>query len=148
MDDLESPLLRRLLAYWEGKRAGRAMPLRADLDPLEFGFALGHVSLLDVERGAGGLRFRYRLSGTLIVERTGIDMRGRCADETAEPGVRAFLTGHYEAVVTSGRPRRDISVSNIDERLWRYEILTMPLSTGGADVAMLFVGFVFLDEDE
>jgi len=35
----------------------RRFPARADIDPLDFGYVLGHVMLLDVLRDP--LRFRY-----------------------------------------------------------------------------------------
>jgi PAS domain len=46
--DLIDPLLQRLYDYWDEKRRARAMPSRADIDPLEMAFILGYVSLVDV----------------------------------------------------------------------------------------------------
>jgi len=47
---IPSDLLQRMLAYWQSKCGGHAMPARADIDPVEFPWGLGNVSLLDVER--------------------------------------------------------------------------------------------------
>jgi hypothetical protein len=46
--DLVDPLLQHLYDYWDEKWRGRAMPSRADIDPLEMTFILGYVSLVDV----------------------------------------------------------------------------------------------------
>ena len=141
---VESPVLRGLYEYWDGKRAGRAMPARADLDPLEFREALGHVFLIDVEPGP---RFRYRLTGTIMTERTGYDLVGRYVDDIPEAGTRNFIQGHYRAVLAARAPVHAVSTRDLKKRPWRIELLSMPLSTDGAVVDMLFVGFVFLDED-
>jgi hypothetical protein len=65
--------LQQLYAYWDGKRAGRAMPRRSDIDPLEIKNLLPLI--LIVERV--GLRaFRYRLVGTSIVDASGVEITG------------------------------------------------------------------------
>src|SRR5215467_5972175 len=64
-DGIQSEMLRRLHDYWDAKRGDRLFPARRDLDPLEFGFALGHVVLVEVTRPP--LRFRFRLVGTEVV---------------------------------------------------------------------------------
>jgi hypothetical protein len=50
--------LRRLYDYWNGKRAGREFPSRADLDPLELRWIVGNLLLLDVQRDPPRFRFR------------------------------------------------------------------------------------------
>lgn len=141
---IESPVLLGLYAYWDGKRAGRPMPARSDLDPLDFREALGHVFLIDVEPGP---RFRYRLTGSIMTQRTGYDLAGRYVDEIPVQSTRDFILGQYRQVVSSRVPVRAVSVRDVERRPWRYEILSMPLSTDGAVIDMLFVGFVFLDAD-
>src|ERR1043165_4802710 len=88
-----SPLLRRFHAYWTEKRGERAMPAYRDFDPLEFAWALGKVSLIDVEREP--LRFRYRLVGSEHVARLGIDMTGKLVDDFASPAIRRILQASY-----------------------------------------------------
>lgn len=60
---LENPDLLRLFDYWRDKRAGRPMPERRDIDPLELGWALSRIALVDYAPGEG---FRYRLAGETI----------------------------------------------------------------------------------
>jgi len=77
-DGIAAPVLRRFHAYWDGKRNGRAMPTRADIDPLEFVWALGMVSLIDVLPGEN---FRFRVDGTRTAEVFGADMTMRTLDD-------------------------------------------------------------------
>ena len=39
-----------LFHYWDGKRAGRTMPLRADLEPADIARHLPGIVLVDVKR--------------------------------------------------------------------------------------------------
>src|SRR5260370_17327555 len=54
--------LAAIYQYWDGKRRGRLMPSRADIDPIELKPYLPQLVLLDVEGEPP--RFRYRLVGT------------------------------------------------------------------------------------
>ena len=85
--------LRQLRAYWAGKCGpdGR-LPRRADIDPLDMRFALGHLILTDVEPGTQP-RYRHRLIGTHIVERAGYDATGRYLDEIPETELAARAGG-------------------------------------------------------
>jgi len=60
---LRHPDLLRLLDYWRGKRRGRPMPSRDDIDPVEIGWALSRIFLVDYSPEDG---FRYRLAGAEI----------------------------------------------------------------------------------
>src|SRR5689334_13570664 len=74
-------VIERLTAYWHQRAAGRTFPARADIDPLDFPYALGRVSLVEVHPGADGYRYRYRLVSTELTERLGFEMTGKFADE-------------------------------------------------------------------
>ena len=76
--NLADPRLAALYDYWDGKRAGRAMPARADIDPVEMRAWLGHLLLIEIAEDG---RFVYRLYGTAFVDSFGVDMTGRSVDE-------------------------------------------------------------------
>lgn len=61
--------------YWDGKRAGRAMPARADLDPIEMKAWLPGIQLIDVHENPR--RLVYRLVGEVEVEMRGFSHAGR-----------------------------------------------------------------------
>ena len=72
--------LRPLYDYWLQLRAGRSMPARADLDPLNMPrHLLADIFLLDVETAPQ--RFRFRLMGTSVAEMLGEDWTGKYVDE-------------------------------------------------------------------
>jgi len=52
--------LQRLFDYWCDKRRGRGMPAMGDIDPIDIGWALSRIFLMDYEPEDG---FRYRLAG-------------------------------------------------------------------------------------
>jgi hypothetical protein len=133
---LKAPMLRRFYAHWDSCRRGREFPARADLDPCDFTYALPYVSLLDVLRDP--LRFRFRLQGTGIVDRTGVDMTGKFVHEMKDRRHYEMATGHFIEVIETRRPSVKIRDAYItDQRVWNCEVLILPLSSNGADIDML-----------
>ncbi len=134
--------LRALLSYWRAKRGDRAMPARADLDPLEIPTLLPIVGLVDVLDG--GARFRYRLVGTEMVEVAGHDPTGRFLDEVLpDSGYADYLIGLFREVTRERRPlygESDFHGQGRVERQMRR--LLMPLSRDGRAVDMIFAGQV------
>ena len=53
--ELNDDRLRRLFAYWLEKRGDRLFPAKAEIDPVEFSYILGYVTLVDVEPVAAAL---------------------------------------------------------------------------------------------
>lgn len=132
---IEHDSLRRLYAHWNEKRAGRRYPARANFDPLELGFVLGNLSLIDVLYDP--LRFRLRLHGTMAVSRLGYDMTGKFADEIPDPEFREVALATYQTLIERGEPMRDVRESVLDSKSHRYEIIWLPLSDDGARINML-----------
>ena len=66
---------RAMLRYWRSLRQGRDIPAYADIDPLDMRFALGSLAL--AESVDGGADYRYRVYGTDLVDRSGVDLTGR-----------------------------------------------------------------------
>jgi hypothetical protein len=132
-------------AYWRGKAAGRMLPSRADIDPIEIARLLPDVML--VER-LDDRRYRYRLIGTENQRAHGINATGRYLDEVLPgPEYRAHVLALYDKCVETRRAlyseclffspaRRD------PER--HTKVLFMPLSPDETTVNMIFVVQVFL----
>lgn len=137
--------LRALYSYWAGKRHGRALPDRADIDPIEMKAWLGNLML--VERLDGG-DYLYRLYGSTFVNQFKVDMTGKRVNELPEKQAE-LLRSEYDAVVHSGIPMSRRYTATFDytsrdkrstwqvERSW--ERLALPLTAGGAEVKMLLV---------
>jgi hypothetical protein len=131
-----------LLAYWERKRGARAFPARADIDPLELGFILGHLLLVDVQREP--LRYRIRLHGTELAKRAGYDMTGKMLDTLRVPEFRELARRSFTKVVETRAPFRASRDRIIDRRRHRYDTLMLPLG-GDAQVDMLLIGLIYED---
>jgi len=132
------PKLQKLQDYWEERRRGREFPARSDIDPIDFRFALGHVSLIDVLQAP--LRFRYRLVATNLTKHLGYEMTGKTADQIAEPQVRDYVLTRYCRAVEARRPLTESGEETLDDRVWRYQAIYLPLSSDGNAIDMLLVG--------
>jgi hypothetical protein len=140
-----SPLLQRLLADWQARRSGRTLPSRRDFDPLDLKYILGKLLLVDVEREPPGLRFRFRLVGTELTARAGVELTGRTLDDYPSPEYREFMRRRYTQTVEERRPLSSVQASLvIDNRIRRYEALLLPLAADGETVDMLMIGIVYL----
>jgi len=138
---IQAPALCRLHAYWESRRAGRAMPARADIDPTDFAWALGAVSLM--ERLADG-DYLFRVDATTTAELFAIDMTGRRLSLYPDAPVRAMMQATLDDVVAARAPMlvyRDFIFNRAPRR---YELLLLPLSAGGGaavDMILSMPGF-------
>lgn len=142
LDDLSSSRLRKLHEYWTARRPGGRLAGRQHIDPLELGFIIGHLALVDVLRDP--LRFRYRLIGTHLVAQVGFDLTGRMLDEHPEPTFRRLAAQHYSHVATTAQALALRSDAVMDGRIRRYEVLLLPLARDGATVDMILAGMWFL----
>ncbi|WP_162915088.1 PAS domain-containing protein [Desertibaculum subflavum] len=127
-----------LFDLWNAKRAGRAMPARRDLGPVELRPWLAQIMLLEVIEG--GRDFRIRLLGTDAVQGVGVDVTGRMLSEIpAAPDLLVRFLAEYRAVVASARPGRALHdyVSPTSGRRIVFERLALPLSDDGTTVNMI-----------
>jgi hypothetical protein len=136
--DIIDPLLRRLFDYWTAQRGERAMPARADIDPVDMRFILGSLLIADVLREP--LRFFVRLHGTELVRRAGYELSGKMLDELPQPQFRALTHRSFAKAVETRAPFHAIRDRVLDGRSARYEVLILPLSRDGKAVDMLLVG--------
>ncbi len=100
LDRLGDPRHRQFYDYWNGKRAGRSMPRRRDIDPIDIPQLLLNIMIAEVV----GSRFRFRLIGSAIVEAFGTNSTGKFLDEICSGGYRDFITGVYRTVCAEKRP--------------------------------------------
>jgi hypothetical protein len=130
--------VRSLYAYWQSKCAGRPMPSRNDLDPVDFPRHLSSVTLVDVvpdER-----HFVYRLVGTQEVAGRGYDPTGRAVGDAFYGESREAALACYEYVVRNHRPFcfRD-PYTTPDGWHEEEDTLYLPMSADGESVNMVLV---------
>lgn len=133
----EHPVLKRVMALWDEKRAGRAWPSRSDFDPIEMKYALGDISLYDVEDNPR--RYWCRLDGTRQVELFGVDCTQRYLDDCFPADYYALAVESYGRTTEEGRPQyyqRNVPYAG---RLIRYEFVVLPQSSDGTKVDQLMV---------
>ncbi|HVM83301.1 MAG TPA: PAS domain-containing protein [Candidatus Binatia bacterium] len=143
LNDIESPTLSRFFQYYLEKRRGRDFPARADIDPCDFPYALGDITLIDVRYDP--LKFFFRLDGSRHVERFGFDMTGRSLDEFPYPEMRQAIFDSYRDVIDHREPRRYFRDLESSGRWFRYETLLLPLSSDGTTIDMIISAISFHD---
>ena len=141
--EITAPALLRLLAYWEAKRGERRWPRRSDVDPVDFPYVLGNVTLIDVVGSPP--QFRIRLFGENLARKVGIELTGQALDAVPFPELRDHLTMRCRQIVERGTPYRTKGEYLMDGRQSRHEMLALPLSTDGVSVDMLLVAFWFTE---
>jgi hypothetical protein len=83
--------------YWDGKRRGRAMPARADLDPVEMVSWLKCIQIIEVFHNPR--RLKYRLVGELEVESRGFNPTGRWVEDGFIGLSKDDVLHNYNAVI-------------------------------------------------
>ena len=130
VQDLHDQRLQRLLEYWDKLRGQTAMPAKAAIDPLDFRYILGYVTLVDVE--ASPRRYRFRLDGSILVRLSGMDYTGRYLDQLDMPDYIDFIAAGYDLVVDSGKPYAYRKEGDFDAKSFDEETLILPLGAGAA----------------
>ncbi len=98
-DVLPDQRLEGLYQHWLSKRRGRAMPRRADIDPLEIPTEIWpYTMLLDVVWEGGTPRFRYRRVGEVFWRLAGREPTGLFIEDVLpeKAGYRRYVIGIYE----------------------------------------------------
>ncbi|GAB2178944.1 PAS domain-containing protein [Dongia sp. agr-C8] len=141
-----NPATRILLDWWHAKRGARAMPARADLDPLELKPILPQLLLVDVAAAPEPQRYVFtcRLAGTEVDSRFGVNLTGTTLDQAPFGEARAAIRQEYETAVTEQRPvfcSHSVVVSG--NRYVEYDRLVVPLSGKDNAVTALAVAIDF-----
>jgi hypothetical protein len=137
---VDDPRLRRLFAYWLETRGDRSFPAKAKIDPVEFPYILGYVTLVDVEQEPR--RYRFRLDGSILVELSGMDYTGRYLDELPGAEYVAFIKETYDRVVDSGKPYRYRKNGLFDQQQFSEETIILPIGDHPPNVEMLVVAVI------
>jgi hypothetical protein len=126
-----------VLAYWDGKKRGRSMPGRDDIDPTELVKFLPYITLVDVVEDAR--RFVYRLVGTMEVEVRGYDPTGKgVADGYFAASAEAALA-NYQKVCDTHAPFYEKDAFQVVDRWINEANLFLPLSDDGNTVGKILV---------
>jgi PAS domain len=125
------------LAYWNRKRGTRAMPARADIDPVEIRHILPNIILVDVL--CDPLDFRCRLVGSEIERIARASPHGRRFSQSRNfrPGSQGWAD--YERAVLLAKPvTGPFAYAGPDRSVRGVSHCLMPLSADGQTVNMIF----------
>lgn len=141
---LEHPILAAVHGYWTAKRGERAMPARADIDPLDLREHLGWIVLLDVLPGFTD--FRYRLVGTKVAHYFGGDGTGKTISDAFsmfEPEVVQAIVDVHRWAAEGREPVRAHGKAAWLKGLGLFDSLHLPLSDDGETANMVLSAFTF-----
>jgi hypothetical protein len=142
LEKLREPVLRELHAYWNGQRAARPMPARADIDVVEIPALLPYVFLVDVLDQPPD--FRFRLAGTHFSETTGQEVTGKRICEVFPEQFGGEVRIIWSKAVAERRPvlgRGNLWISGREYVKW--EGMVLPLAADDHSINMLLGGIVF-----
>lgn len=128
LDSLQDQRLVRLLAYWHSKISDGVMPLPSAIEPTEFKFILGYVTLVDVE--ATPRRYLFRLDGSILAALSGMDYTGKYLDQLGMPEYCDFVATTYDRVVDGVAPYAYRKRGAFDKLSFSEETLILPLGQG------------------
>ncbi|MEO1490740.1 MAG: PAS domain-containing protein [Pseudomonadota bacterium] len=122
-DEMIHRELRALHHYWETLRAGRATPMRSDIDPRDMACDARNLFILE-NLGRGNIRFR--LAGTAIVDAFGMELRGMNARSIMSPSAReSFSVLVSETLEDPGVGYARLHDADFPEDIW--EVVLLPL---------------------
>lgn len=135
------PLMAKFFQYWLSIRpSAEVLPGRQHFDPLDIPDVMPRLWLLDVVRGDGKLRFRYRLVGTKEVETLEREVTGEWLDDV-HPRLKEnpALLDRYRFMVDQGKPtyRKGFINFNHKREHVRIENCMAPLAGDGRTVDII-----------
>ena len=138
---------RALYDYWRARQRSGRLPARADIDPADLRHLLPRLALIDVLREGHDLAFRYRLTGTEIVNRAGRDPTGKRFEELYRGDYLETAKATYRQVVDTGRPHTSDRVYPLvpGREYMRYDRLLLPLAGDGVTVDMVMLLIIVLE---
>ncbi|MGO1121012.1 PAS domain-containing protein [Rhodovibrionaceae bacterium A322] len=130
--------IQHIYSYWNDKRQGRAMPRRADIDPLDMVSLLPNLVLVDVTWDP--FKLTYRLVGTRNVEQRSFDPTGKSVEEGFFGQSKETVLALYKQVAEKGQPlfQREDHLSSAGRRM-KDEVIFLPLSEDGQITSQILV---------
>jgi len=136
----ETPQLIKLLSVWQEHSAGRDTPLRRDLNAHSLRAFLPNIIIVDVVKQDDRLRYRIRLTGTVISTILG-DHTGKFVDDAVVSPFRERWNAAFDLTVETGGPI--LLKGRLEYREQHYlvmEILLAPMAAADGAVDSVLVG--------
>jgi hypothetical protein len=137
-DTVRSARLRSLLRYWVEKSAGRAMPFRRQIDPIEIPGILPIALLADVTPSGA----RMRLLGSEATGAYGSETRGSAIADIQLGEFTVLWQDAFSHVIQSARPAYATGTYRRGTELCRIETVLTPLTADGSSISQIFGGLL------
>ncbi len=132
LDEVKSPRVRELHAYWKSKCSDVVPPPRSAIEPGEIRPLLPYLILSDL--AADPFRITYRLVGTAVVRAHGADFTGR-EHETVASLAESGIDESYRRAMDSKAPVFGRTGLYAGDQSWiGFEYAIFPLSDDGVTV--------------
>lgn len=150
---MRHPATQALYAYWNEVRGERLAPRRLEIQPARIAELLLDTFILE---RAGRSAFRFRLAGTRVAGRFGLDLNGQDFLSCWGEGDRSMLEHHLAAIADLGRAGvfmgEAIVSPNPGEPVARepyaFELLVLPLVHTGQSIDRLLCHLVPLETSQ
>lgn len=114
-----------LYKYWNEIRGSRMAPRRFEIEPARFATILPETFVVECERGDEP---RFRLAGTRVTEKLGVELRGRTFSDLFETANQADLRPFLASIMDQGA----VGVITVERPTARgrkatFEVLVLPL---------------------
>jgi hypothetical protein len=151
---MRHPATQALYAYWNEVRGDRTAPRRLDIQPARIAGLLLDTFIL--ERTDGGA-FRFRLAGTRIASRFGLQLKSESFLSCWAEGERGLLAHHLSAIADLGRVgvftgeaelAGDPEQPAVPGLPYPFELIVLPLVHSGETIDRLLCHLVPLEAQE
>jgi len=130
------PKLRAFYDFWDTKRAGRRFPARADLQFAELRPWLESLHVVEVLPND----FRYKIFATKSAQRLGRELTGLLLSQIEPRELTQDAAIDYRRCAETGEPNfADRTERYVDNRLFSWKRVVVPLGVNGSDVDHLMV---------
>ncbi len=127
------PLISEFYDYWDRKRRGRALPSRADLDPVEMKRWLSGIQIVEVLENPR--RLQYRLLGQNEIDARGFNATGLPVEEGFICASKEDALANYNRAIDGRTMVFDWSpIPHAGGFYVDQQAIFLPLSTNGVDV--------------
>lgn len=136
--DLESEHLRFLHDYWRRRARADGLPLSSGIDALDLKPVLGYVMLLEPTETDDD--FLYRVYGSIIAEKGGLELTGKRVSEVPSSMVAAYFLATYRAVVVRRCSLLARHTTHHTIQITQWDRLILPFANPSGRIDRLLVG--------
>jgi hypothetical protein len=143
------PRLAIVFNFWDQRRGARAMPTPESVDLASLPPSVQpNAMILEVTRGSGAVRLRYRHVGKVFWRQPGADPVGTFVDEALPEtaGYRDYVNGIYQEMVRTARPMYTENIFLLGSGQadpMTTKRVSLPLSGDDVTVDMVLAAHVF-----